>query len=178
MEQRAIDQIAKAARITRADQLAWAARRRRLERLASLLETTAAPVRMFSTMECYPKRERLALRQAGSALALAWSDPGFRREGLLGDSVGDAISFFNLSLSEAHALLCDCGYGGFARMNAPLNDLIAGRARALAAKRSVAEWLDRLAAVLRSTRARLALAAGDSKAHQGKAQGSKAWYGR
>jgi hypothetical protein len=148
MERRPIDQIARTARISRADCPDWMLRRQRLERLASLIEAMEKPVRLFITMECYPKHERRALRHDGSPLTIALQDPLFRQEGLAGDRVEDGITFFRLSLREAHALLCDCGYGGVMRMGASLNSLVAARARRLAARRSFAEWRDRLAAWL------------------------------
>lgn len=145
MERRSIETIARTARITRVDFPAWELRRRRLERLAGLLESTKAPVRLFTTMECYRKKERLLLRQPNSPLALACDDALLRGEGLAGDSVADGVAFFGLSLREAHALLCDCGYSGLARMGAPLAHLVATRARRLAAKKSLAEMRFRLA---------------------------------
>ncbi|WP_424360142.1 hypothetical protein [Methylocystis parvus] len=148
MERRPIDQIARTARVARADCPDWMLRRQRLERLAGLIETAEKPVRLFITMECYAKQERLALRHDGSPLTIAFRDPLFRQEGLTGDSVREGMTFFRLSLREAHALLCDCGYGGVMRMGASLNNLVAARARGLAAKRSFAEWRDRLAAWL------------------------------
>lgn len=146
MERRPIDQIAQAARISRSPCPDWMLRRQRLERLANLLEAAENPVRLFITMECYPKNERRALRQDGSPLTIARQDPLFRQEGLSGDTVGEGMTFFRLSLREAHALLCDCGYGGVMRMGASLNSLVAARARRLAATHSLAEWRDRLAA--------------------------------
>ncbi len=96
-------------------------------------------------MECYRRKERLALSQPGSPLSFAYDDVSFRREGLAGETVGDGVAFFGLSMSEAHTLLCDCGYGGVARMGAPLAQLVAARARSLAAKPSLAEIRFRLA---------------------------------
>jgi hypothetical protein len=145
MKQRTINQLAEIARVSPADCPKWALRRRRLSRLSRLLETDGTPVRLFTTLECYRGSERLGLRQPGSPLALAYGDPIFRREGLKGDSIGDGIAFFGLSMREAHALLCDCGYGGPARVGATISALVAERARALAAKRSFAEIRDRLA---------------------------------
>jgi hypothetical protein len=144
MERRPIGQIAQFARVSRPPCPHWMLRRQRLERLASLLEASQKPVRLFITMECYPRAERRTLRQDGSPLTIALQDPLFRQEGLSGDSVGEGMSFFGLSLGEAHVLLCDCGYGGVMRMGASLNSLVAARARKLAAKRSFAEWRDRL----------------------------------
>jgi hypothetical protein len=132
-------QTAEHAQAPVAQETDWATRRRRLERFAALLEGGREPVRLFTTMECYPRRERLALRQAGSPLAVAYRDPQLRREGLGGDRVGDAIAFFKLSLAEVHALLCD-RYGAFSLTGEPLAQRVAHRARRLAAKRNLEEW--------------------------------------
>ncbi|GLI92309.1 hypothetical protein [Methylocystis echinoides] len=140
MERRAIQELARKARVYGPEYAEWALRRRRLERFAALLESTEGPVRLFSMMECYSKRERLALRLERSPLALAWQDAEFRRDGLRGDSVGEGVEFFNLSMREAHGLLCDCGYGGMAMFRTPLSHLVAQRARRLAAKRCWTEW--------------------------------------
>ncbi|RTL84083.1 MAG: hypothetical protein EKK29_14510 [Hyphomicrobiales bacterium] len=140
MKRRAIAELVGTARVFGTDGLEWAVRRRRLERLAGLLESTHESVKLFSTMECYPRRERLMLRLDRSPLAVAYRDEQFRREGLRGDSVGEGMAFFNLSLREAHALLCDCGYGAFSFLGAPLSRQIARRARKLAAKRNFEEW--------------------------------------
>lgn len=140
MERRAIQELARKARVYGPEYAEWALRRRRLERLAELLESTEGPVRLFSTMECYSKRERLALRLERSPLSLAWQDAQFRRDGLRGDSVGEGMAYFNLSMREAHGLLCDCGYGGMALFRTPLARLVAQRARRLAAKRCMTEW--------------------------------------
>lgn len=108
-------------------------------------------------MECYPRRERMALRVERSPLAFAFRDAQFRREGLTGDSVGEGMAFFNLSMSEAHALLCDCHYGGFALFRAPLASLVAQRARKLAAKRCLAEWRNLLSGWVETAATRLRL---------------------
>ncbi len=145
MERRPLEEIARVARIERLEAPAprWIVRRRRLERLAGLLEAHPEPVRLFLTMECYPRRERLALRHSNSPVSVAFGDPTFRREGLAGDTVGDAVAFFDLSMREAHSLLCDCGYGGFAQMTTPIARLVAKRARTLAARWTMAELRDR-----------------------------------
>lgn len=140
MERRAIQELARKARVYGPEYAEWAVRRRRLERLADLLESTDEPVRLFSTMECYSRKERLALRLERSPLAHAYHDAQFRRDGLRGDSVGEGMAFFNLSMREAHSLLCDCGYGGLALFRTPLSRLVAQRARKLAAKRCMTEW--------------------------------------
>lgn len=107
------------------------------------MEAEKEPVRLFSTLECYPKKKRLALRQEGSPLAIALKDSIFRIEGLSGDTVGDGVSFFKLSLSEAHALLCDCHYGGVLHFGQSISEQVARRARSLAAKHTFPELRDR-----------------------------------
>lgn len=144
MERRSIKDTPACAPVSRPDCPDWALRRLRLERLASLMEAESEPVRLFSTMECYPKKRRLALRQEGSPLAIAFKDSIFRLEGLSGDTVGDGVSFFKLSLSEAHELLCDCHYGGVLHFGQPISEQVSRRARSLAAKHSFAELRDRV----------------------------------
>lgn len=164
MERRAIAELIGTARIYGADGLEWAVRRRRLERLAGLLESAHEPVKLFSTMECYPRRERLMLRLDRSPLAVAYRDEQFRREGLKGDSVGEGMAFFNLSIREAHALLCDCRYGALSLLGAPLSRQIARRARKLAAKRSVEEWRELIAVWADAASARLRFMTGKKRA--------------
>lgn len=113
-------------------------RRARLERLAQLLDAHSGRVRLFSMMEYVPVRERVKLRQDESPLTIAYRDPQFRQQGLAGDRLGDAISFFDLSMREAHHLFCDCNYSGAITPGA-----VATRARSLAQKRSFAQiWQD------------------------------------
>ncbi len=112
MERRTSEEIAKVARLTQADggdaaAPTWMVRRHRLERLASLLDAHKEPVQLFLAMEWVPKKERPALRQDGSPLTIAYEDPYFRREGLTGDSVGDGMAFFQLSMRQVHALFCE-----------------------------------------------------------------------
>jgi hypothetical protein len=45
-----------------------------------------------------------------TALGIAASDPVFRAQGLnTTTSIADALRFFELSISQAHAFSCDCG---------------------------------------------------------------------
>ncbi len=164
MERRAIAELVGTARVYGPEGLDWAVRRRRLERLAGLLESTHEPVKLFTTMECYPRKERLMLRLDRSPLALAYRDEQFRREGLKGDSVGEGMAFFNLSLREAHVLLCDCRYGALSLLGAPLSRQIARRARKLAAKRSVEEWRELFSGWVDAASSRLRLFTGKSRA--------------
>lgn len=148
MKRHSIKETPAYGRISKPDCPDWALRRLRLERLARLLDAEKEPVRLFSTMECYPKKKRLALRQDGSPLAIAFKDSIFRIEGLAGDSVADGVSFFKLSLAEAHTLLCDCHYGGVLHIGQPLGEQVAQRARSLAAKHTFAELRDRFSSWL------------------------------
>ncbi|KAF2989923.1 hypothetical protein MJC1_03061 [Methylocystis sp. MJC1] len=144
MKRRSIKDTPASAPVSRPDCPDWALRRLRLERLARLVEAEKEPVRLFSTMECYPRKKRLALRQNGSPLAIAFKDSIFRIEGLAGDSVADGVSFFKLSLAEAHTLLCDCHYGGVLHIGQSIGEQVAQRARSLAARHTFAELRDRL----------------------------------
>lgn len=135
-------EIAESARLARPECPDWVLRRQRLQRFASLLDATSDTVTLFSTMECYPRKQRLELRHNRSPLAVAFKDPLFRAEGLSGDRVRDGVGFFKLSLGEAHALLCDCRYADIAQIRQPLAKQIAMRARGLADKRTFAEICD------------------------------------
>jgi hypothetical protein len=110
-----------------------ALRRRRLERLADLLETHVGPIRLFAMIEAVPGRKRRAMRRDSSPFSIAFVDPVFRAEGLASDTIGDASAFFGLSSSETHELVCDCHYFG------PVTgQTVAERARHMAAHPSLA----------------------------------------
>ena len=154
MKHQTKEQIAKIARVVQSDDANdaqwWFVRRRRLERLARLLGDHQGPMLLFSDMECYPKSKRLALRRDGTPLTVAFKDLQFRKEGLGGDSIGDAIRFFHLSMTEAHQLLCYCGYAEANRRSAPTAAMIAQQARSIAARRTFAElWAMAKAAIAR-----------------------------
>ncbi len=110
--------------------------------MASLLDAYQEPLQLFLAMEWVPKKDRPALRQDGSPLTIAYADPHFRREGLAGDSVGDGMAFFDLSLRQVHALFCECNYTHSPEQETA--NLVAARVRSLAAKRTFAEVCDRL----------------------------------
>ncbi len=149
MERRTIKQLEELAHVARAEPMPrWMVRRRRLERLASLLEAHRQPVRLFTEMECFHGSKRRALRQFCSPLTIAFYDPEFRREGLTGDSVGEGMDFFCLSAGEAHELLCDCHYSRTAT-----SDAVAKRARALAGRLTFAELWDKTKALAARWRA-------------------------
>ncbi|MBV9218441.1 MAG: hypothetical protein JOY94_03420, partial [Methylobacteriaceae bacterium] len=109
MQHRTLNEMEAVARVTPigADSKR-ALRRERLERLASLLDQHRGPLRLLSRIEYLPESERFALRGDNTPLTVAYRDPVLRAQGLASDGLGDAMEFFDLSLGEAHYLLCDC----------------------------------------------------------------------
>ena len=87
-------------------------RSERLERWATVLEQHPGPVTPFVRLEAHSLAERKPLRENGTPIALAFNDPVLRADGLAGDTIGDACSYFGLSDGKAHRLLCDCHYRG------------------------------------------------------------------
>jgi len=123
-------------------------RRRRLERLALLLEEHQDLIRLFSQIEYMAYSKLCSLRSDNSPLSIAFADPILRSQGLKSDEFGDAVKFFDITRREAHHLLCDCHYDGAW----PSSEAIAARARWLAnritlrdrwekLRRSVVAWL-------------------------------------
>jgi hypothetical protein len=103
-------------------------RRQRLLRWAAVLDADPdRRLRPLTRVELYAPPQRDLMRRDGSPLALAYADPVLRREGLMGDRLGDGRGFFGLGDSDIHALVCDCRYGGAMRAGD-----VARRARALA----------------------------------------------
>jgi hypothetical protein len=47
-----------------------------------------------------------------SPISVAFEEIALRAEGLAGDTLGDAMDFFEISDREAHAALCSCLFGG------------------------------------------------------------------
>ena len=151
MEHQTLEEISKVAQLTRVDRCEadaprWVIRRRRLERLASLLEANKEPVQLFLAMEWVSKKKRPALRQDCSPLTIAYADPQFRREGLGGDSVGDGMAFFQLSLRQVHALFCECRYAHSDEQDTA--KLVAKRVRSYATKVTFGEVCDKLGAAI------------------------------
>jgi hypothetical protein len=142
MHHRTLEEISQVATIEPAPQQTQrAVRRQRLHRLADLLEAYPGQITLLSRIEYVPSRERLAMRNDSSPLALAYADGEFRRSGLAGDTVGDAIAFFHLSEKEIHTLFCDCHYGSSLDSRA-----IADRTRAVANHMSIRERWEKVRA--------------------------------
>jgi hypothetical protein len=87
-------------------------RRERLERWATVLERYQGSLRPLLTIEYLPEREYALAWGTDTPLTVAYQDSILREEGLTSDRLGDAISFFELTKSQAHYLLCDCHYYG------------------------------------------------------------------
>jgi hypothetical protein len=144
MKHRTLDEITKVAQIEPQDRDgARALRRLRLERFAQLLDQHKGQIRLLSRVEYLPRSQRLAMRQDESPLTIAYQDPELRRQGLDGDRLGQAMTFFGLSMREAHDVFCDCHYTGMITPNK-----VALRARSLARKKSIGEiWASARSAI-------------------------------
>ncbi|HZT87803.1 MAG TPA: hypothetical protein VFA12_07525 [Stellaceae bacterium] len=110
-------------------------REERLERWAAALEAHEGRLVPFRDLEYFAFAVHEPLRQPNSPLTVAYRDPALRRAGLESDRFGDGVAFFDLSRSQAHRLLCSCGYIG--RMQA---DEVARRVRRLARPRRRLDW--------------------------------------
>ncbi|HEY5047083.1 MAG TPA: hypothetical protein VII49_03565 [Rhizomicrobium sp.] len=87
-------------------------RRRRLEKLADILEDHAGPIRLFSGLGSVSGGKRQPMRRDCSPFSIAFADPVFRAEGLSGDTMGEASAFFGLTASQSRALVCSGCYFG------------------------------------------------------------------
>jgi hypothetical protein len=84
-------------------------RRERLARWRDLLaREPARMLKTFEEIEFRPAAQRAALRADNSPLSVAFADPVLRGEGLKGDTLGDAMAFFNISEHQAHRVVCSC----------------------------------------------------------------------
>jgi hypothetical protein len=136
MHHRTLDQITQVATISPVEKPpSRAARRERLRRLATVLDEYDGPIRLLSSIEYVSLDDRLMLRCDFSPFALAFKDSVLRCQGLTGDRLGDAMTFFGLSPRQAHRLFCDCHYGASADAR-----MIARRVRALAERKSFLEF--------------------------------------
>jgi hypothetical protein len=84
----------------------------RLERWAECLEREPQRrLRSLEGIEYGPETQRRAARETNSPLSVAFADPVLREEGLKGETLGEAIDFFEMSYGEAHRVLCSCMHG-------------------------------------------------------------------
>ena len=87
-------------------------RAERRERWAQILDEHGGRLLPFLRIESYSRAARRDMRSDDTPVALAYNDPVLRADGLDGDTLGDACSYFELSDGQAHRLLCDCHYHG------------------------------------------------------------------
>lgn len=109
-------------------------RTEKLQRWADVLDRHPGRVTALERVEYIPYPDRAKLRGDNSPLAIAYADPVLREEGLTGDTLGEAMNFFELSDREVHRMLCDCHYHG--GMSA---DVVARRLRTLS-KGGLGAW--------------------------------------
>jgi hypothetical protein len=142
MKHQSLDQLATVADV--AAEQPGMSREERLERWAQCLD--AAPKRRLRSLdgiEYGPKARRREVRENDSPLSVAYADPMLRREGLRGDTLGDALDFFEISFGDAHRVLCSCMHG-----RTMLAGEVAERVRGLTAPRlSAIRWLWAVAGV-------------------------------
>lgn len=86
----------------------------KLKHWAALIRKADRPVWLYNALEYMSSTELRRTRIGGegdaTALAIAASDPVFQAQGLNATtSIADALRFFELSISQAHAFSCDCG---------------------------------------------------------------------
>jgi hypothetical protein len=84
-------------------------RREKLFRLARLIRECKHPLTMFTNLEYVAPAELLAMKHPASAFALAAQDPILKDAGLQGNTIGEALQFFDMTCDELHAFSCDCG---------------------------------------------------------------------
>ncbi len=88
-------------------------RAERLERWAKLIDAQKdRKLRPLERVEYVTAAERAAMSMPSSPLTVAYEDELFRADGLKSDRLGDAMNYFGLSAAQAHAIVCDCHYGG------------------------------------------------------------------
>ena len=114
MEHKTLNEIRKVADILPA----WLSPRplskyERLDLWAEALERRGAQrLNTLFQIEYLSPAERELLRVDDSPLTVAFKDPRLRAEGLAGDTIGDAVAFFQVSEMELHDILCFCHHGG------------------------------------------------------------------
>ncbi|MBY5807037.1 hypothetical protein ACCS70_06080 [Rhizobium ruizarguesonis] len=112
MEQYALDQLKTIANVSTTCKRLEMTRRERLERWAECLERSPRPhLKTLHETEYRPIADRLALRDDGTPISVAFADPMLRAAGMESDSYGEAIRFFDLSDEELHGLVCFCHFG-------------------------------------------------------------------
>jgi hypothetical protein len=120
MEHKTLDEIRDVADV----QPSWLGSRpltkcERLERWAEVLERRGSQrLKTMYEIEYLSRAKRAALRADNSPLSVAFADARLRADGLAGDTVGEAIAFFDVSEMEMHRILCFCHHGDTISANA------------------------------------------------------------
>jgi hypothetical protein len=111
MEHKPVDKLRSVAEVHEFKQ-GFLTRRERLERWAELLERQPKRrLRSLGEIEFTPEEKRPELRSDESPITVAFEDAVLRADGLKGDTLGDAMEYFDLSERSAHRLLCSCMNG-------------------------------------------------------------------
>jgi hypothetical protein len=88
-------------------------RREKLLRWAKLIRNHQGGLGLFSNLEHYHRNQlQMMMVTAGgqSAFSVAVGDPEFAAQGLRPESsVRDVLTFFEMTVNEAHVFSCDCG---------------------------------------------------------------------
>ncbi len=95
-----------------ADAITVLNRRQKIERWAVVLDQHGGPLNAPRGIEYLPDAQRRAYHNSNSPISVAFNDPLLRAAGLAGDTLGDAMDFFEFNSNDAHQLLCDCHYLG------------------------------------------------------------------
>jgi hypothetical protein len=114
MKHQSPEQLREAAAIVAANPITpTMTRRERLNRWADLLEQQPGSIEALYRIEYLSETDRRAYRGGDTTpLAVAFRDPTLRRDGLAGNTLGDAMDYFEMTDDDAHRLLCDCHYMG------------------------------------------------------------------
>jgi hypothetical protein len=114
MKHQSPEQLREAAAIVAANPITTTmTRRERLDRWADLLDQQPGSIEALYRIEYLSEADRRAYRGGETTpLAVAFSDPALRRDGLAGNTLGDAMDYFEMTDDDAHRLLCDCHYMG------------------------------------------------------------------
>ncbi|HHY50106.1 MAG TPA: hypothetical protein GYA10_10205 [Alphaproteobacteria bacterium] len=136
MKHQTPEQLREAAAIVAASPITRMSRKDRLNRWAELLDQHGGSMEALYRIEYLPEAERRAYRGGDTTpLAVAYRDPVLRGDGLQGDTLGDAMDYFEMSDEDAHHLLCDCHY-----MGSLTGHNLASRLRRYAAGGGVMGW--------------------------------------
>jgi hypothetical protein len=88
-------------------------RREKLKHWAALIRKSDRPIALYHALEymSWAQLQRTRISDGGpTALSIAASDPVFQAQGLNASTpLTDALRFFEMTITEAHAFSCDCG---------------------------------------------------------------------